>query len=91
MSSIHCDFIFRPYTPFNGMPSTVWFDRKQISAFVPEDNESMDEICLSVDALIEREVQSGIPRNKIIIGNCMQQKLCLTYIWTDVRDPLRRD
>lgn len=57
----------RPYTPMMGNPSTVWFDRKQISPFVPED-ESVLHMCENLSKLIDLEVQNGIPLNRIIVG-----------------------
>ncbi|XP_030854295.1 lysophospholipase-like protein 1 [Strongylocentrotus purpuratus] len=58
----------RPYTPMNGAPSTVWFDRKQISQNAPEDLESVDPMCEEISKVIQQEVDQGIPRNKIIVG-----------------------
>lgn len=57
----------RPYTPMMGNPSTVWFDRKQISPFVPED-ESVPDMCEKLSALIDQEVKNGIALNRIIVG-----------------------
>ena len=58
----------QPYTAYNGMPSYVWFDRKDLSIHVPEDVESMESICSNVSELIDAEVTNGIPHNKIIVG-----------------------
>lgn len=52
----------------NGAPSTVWFDRKQISQNAPEDLESVDPMCEEISKVIQQEVDQGIPRNKIIVG-----------------------
>nr|XP_054759659.1 lysophospholipase-like protein 1 [Lytechinus pictus] len=58
----------RPYTPMNGAPSTVWFDRKRIAPNGPEDLESIDPMCEEIGKVIQLEVDQGIPRNKIIVG-----------------------
>ena len=52
----------------NGMPTTVWFDRKQISPFCEEDLGSMKEACDSIGELVDAEVKNGIARNRIIVG-----------------------
>ncbi|XP_015126651.1 lysophospholipase-like protein 1 [Diachasma alloeum] len=58
----------QPYTPLDGMPSNVWFDRKRISIRVPEIKESIDKMCKETSKLIEEEVESGIPENRIVVG-----------------------
>jgi len=60
---------FRPYTPSGGAVSCVWFDRLQISPAVPEHVETMEETCQTIGELIDQEELSGIPRNRIILGN----------------------
>jgi len=61
---------FRRYTPNDGSPSTVWFDRLQVSPFVSEDTVSIDEMCKDLDELVDMEVREGIPLNRIIVGGC---------------------
>ena len=58
-----------------GNPSTVWFDRKQISPFVAED-ESVPVMCEKLSQLIDLEVKNGIPLNRIIVG-----KFLFFYCW----------
>jgi len=60
--------LFRPYTPNNGLPSTVWFDRKQISPQSPEDVDSINDMCHCLDEIVADEVAHGIPHKRIIIG-----------------------
>ena len=52
----------------NGMPSTVWFDRKQISPYCEDDIESIDEMCAALDELVKVENSLGVPVNRIIVG-----------------------
>ncbi|KAB0799867.1 hypothetical protein PPYR_07747 [Photinus pyralis] len=56
------------YTAAGGEMRHVWFDRKSISIEAEESVESIDEIGSVINNLIEEEVSSGIPLNKIIVG-----------------------
>ncbi|KAJ8673441.1 hypothetical protein QAD02_004703 [Eretmocerus hayati] len=58
----------QPYTPNGGMPSNVWFDRNAISIHVPEVKHSVDIMCNKASELIEKEIASGIPINRIVVG-----------------------
>ncbi|CAH1371094.1 hypothetical protein MTP99_012586 [Tenebrio molitor] len=69
----HVKFIFptaplRPYTPLDGGLSYVWFNRYDITPEVPEHVETLEEIKNDIKTLISKEVDSGIPLNKIIVG-----------------------
>ena len=59
----------RPYTASGGTVSCVWFDRAQISPFVHEDTETMEESCQTIGEIIEQEEHNGIPSNRIILGS----------------------
>ncbi|KAJ8051075.1 Lysophospholipase-like protein 1 [Holothuria leucospilota] len=59
----------RPYTPMNGAMSTVWYDRKKIAPTVPECADEIEDSCKEVGKIIKQEIDSGIPKNKIVIGN----------------------
>ncbi|EDV49590.1 lysophospholipase-like protein 1 [Drosophila erecta] len=56
------------YTPLDGELSNVWFDRKSISIAASESKKSMSQCYDSVNHLIDEEVASGIPLNRIIVG-----------------------
>lgn len=58
----------QPYTPNNGMISNVWFNRKEISNNVSEEEHSIDSICHTVLQLINAEHTNGIEYNRIIVG-----------------------
>lgn len=58
----------RPYTPMGGGLSHVWFDRQQISPNVPEHAEGIESMCAVLSDLIRQEVDSGIPKSRIVIG-----------------------
>lgn len=71
--SPHISFYFptapiRPYTPLNGEPSYVWFDRYNITPDVPEHVETLNESGEYIKSLVNDLVNSGIPSNRIIIG-----------------------
>ncbi|XP_034487794.1 lysophospholipase-like protein 1 [Drosophila innubila] len=56
------------YTPLNGQPSTVWFDRRSVNIAAQESRKSMSECYNIVQQLIQTEVDNGIPLNRIIVG-----------------------
>ncbi|XP_076750097.1 lysophospholipase-like protein 1 [Xylocopa sonorina] len=58
----------QPYTPNNGMPSHVWFDRKAISIEAAEDTESINLICNTITELIDNEISLGIPNSRIVVA-----------------------
>ncbi|KAM7049926.1 lysophospholipase-like protein 1 [Molossus nigricans] len=58
----------RPYTPLKGGVSNVWFDRVRISNECPEHLESIDAMCQVLTELMDDEVNSGIKKNRILIG-----------------------
>ncbi|CAK1554095.1 unnamed protein product [Leptosia nina] len=58
----------QPYTPAGGQMSNVWFDRRDITPKVPEVISSLEQIESDVRNLINKEVTSGIPVNRIIVG-----------------------
>lgn len=63
-----------------GMPSSVWFDRKQVSPKAEEDLPSIDAMCADIDALVDQEVKNGISRDRIIIGKRRTQPLSITHL-----------
>ncbi|KAI4896604.1 hypothetical protein NFI96_032171 [Prochilodus magdalenae] len=58
----------RPYTPMQGALSHVWFDRYKISRDCPEHLDSIEEMCRNLGAVIQDEVQAGVPKHRIVIG-----------------------
>lgn len=58
----------QPYTPSNGMISNVWFNRKEISISVPEDEDSINSMCHTISQLIDTEHSNGIAYNRMIVG-----------------------
>lgn len=59
---------YQPYTPADGEHSHVWFDRKAITINAPEARQSLSTIYDSVAELIKKEVESGVPSERIIVG-----------------------
>ncbi|XP_073703772.1 lysophospholipase-like protein 1 [Garra rufa] len=58
----------RPYTPMRGAQSNVWFDRHKISQDCPEHLESIDSMCDNLSAIVQEEIQAGIPKHRMVIG-----------------------
>jgi len=58
----------QPYTAAGGLPSNVWFDRSAIAISAPEKKSSLDSMCNAVSDLIDKEIASGVPLNRIVIG-----------------------
>ncbi|KAM8810156.1 lysophospholipase-like protein 1 [Eudromia elegans] len=58
----------RPYTPMQGALSTVWFNRYKISNDCPEHIETIDSMSHGLTDLINDEIKSGIPKNRILVG-----------------------
>jgi len=52
-----------------GIPTTVWFDRPDISPHSAEDTAAVDEMCDYLEGLVAQEWnQHGIPTSRIIVG-----------------------
>lgn len=51
-----------------GALSTVWFDRYKISRDCPEHLESIDTMCSTLGAVVQDEVNAGVPTHRIVIG-----------------------
>lgn len=49
-------------------PSNVWFDRSAVAISAPEKRTSLDSMCTAVSDLIDKEVASGIPLFRIVLG-----------------------
>ncbi|XP_072535937.1 lysophospholipase-like protein 1 [Salminus brasiliensis] len=58
----------RPYTPMHGALSHVWFDRHKISRHCPEHLDSIEEMCSNLGAVVQDEIQAGIPKHRMVIG-----------------------
>lgn len=52
----------------NGENSNVWFDRKAIDINAQESRRSMASIYETVKELIQREINLGVPAERIIVG-----------------------
>jgi len=62
-------FVTRRYTPMNGIPYTVWFDRPAISPHSDEDITGIDEMCAYLEGLVAEEWNKhSIRASRIIVG-----------------------
>lgn len=53
---------------YNSQPSNVWFNRAAISKSAPEEQASVDSMCQEIEKLLKKEVDVGIPYNRIVVG-----------------------
>ncbi|XP_065225560.1 lysophospholipase-like protein 1 isoform X4 [Planococcus citri] len=58
----------RPYTPLMGELSNVWFNRIKISPDSPEHLETLSQAAEDLKRIVQQEIDSGIPADRIIIG-----------------------
>ncbi|XP_033102988.1 lysophospholipase-like protein 1 isoform X2 [Anneissia japonica] len=58
----------RPYSAAGGMCSNVWFNRYTIEFESPEDTSSIQHMNVEISKLIQDQINSGIPKERIIIG-----------------------
>jgi len=58
----------RPYTPLNGESSNVWFNRLRIAPDCEEELDTLNPIGEELKEVINEEVKSGIPLNRIVVG-----------------------
>ncbi|KAB7494708.1 Lysophospholipase-like protein 1 [Armadillidium nasatum] len=58
----------RPYTLNGGFNQNVWFDRIDLREDCPEHYESISEMAGKLSQFISKEIEEGIPPNKIILG-----------------------
>jgi phospholipase/carboxylesterase len=62
----------RPVTLNNGMAMRAWFDILSLDRTGTVDTAGIESSCDAVDALVEREVERGIPRHRIVIAGFSQ-------------------
>ncbi|CAD5115794.1 DgyrCDS4736 [Dimorphilus gyrociliatus] len=58
----------QPYSPVQGKPWNVWFDRDKISLYADENVPSLDTACKHLDDIVNNEIENGIPTDRILIG-----------------------
>ena len=53
----------------HGIPTTVWFDRPDISPYSAEDTNNVNEMCDYLEGLVAQEwTKHGIPADRVIVG-----------------------
>jgi len=62
----------RPITLNGGMQMPGWFDIYSLSSDGREDAQGLQEAVEQIEAIIDREVESGVPSERIIIGGFSQ-------------------
>jgi len=62
-------YVTRRYTPMHGIPTTVWFDRPDISPHSAEDTSNVNEMCDYLEGLVAQEwTKHGISADRVIVG-----------------------
>ncbi len=62
----------RPVTINGGMAMRAWYDIVSLDRGGPVDEQGIDESSRLLEALIEREVDRGVPRNRIVVAGFSQ-------------------
>ena len=62
----------RPVTINGGMPMRAWFDVLARDSYRPLDNDGIAASCRALEELIDREVERGIPRERIVLAGFSQ-------------------
>ena len=62
----------RPVTINGGMPMRAWFDVLTRDSYRPLDNDGIAASCRALEELIEREVERGIPCERIVLAGFSQ-------------------
>mmetsp|Transcript_15392 Transcript_15392/g.36365 ORF Transcript_15392/g.36365 Transcript_15392/m.36365 type:complete len:256 (-) Transcript_15392:154-921(-) len=77
---------YRNYSLMGGAPVNVWFDRTSLGLEGVEDTEGTLESCELVHALVNKEVERGVPLNRIFVGGFSQGGcLALHYAYASNR------
>lgn len=61
-----------PVTLNAGFRMPSWFDLRTLDASGPEDEEGIKHAATQIHSMIESEIQSGIPANRILLGGFSQ-------------------
>ncbi|XP_065225554.1 lysophospholipase-like protein 1 [Planococcus citri] len=56
------------YTPLDAMKCHAWIDRQDRTNLGTEDEDTVENSCRQLKKMIDKEVRSGTPMNRIIIG-----------------------
>ena len=62
----------RPVTLNGGMQMRAWFDIYSLDKHGPADEAGIDRSCEAIDELVDREVERGIPRERIVLAGFSQ-------------------
>ena len=62
----------RPVTINGGMAMRAWYDIVSLDRRGPADKQGIDESSASLEALIEREIGRGVPRERIVVAGFSQ-------------------
>ncbi|KAK7502118.1 hypothetical protein BaRGS_00006482 [Batillaria attramentaria] len=78
----------KPVTLNAGMKMPSWFDIHGLDSNSPQDTAGIKEASHTLQTLVEKEVSSGIPRNRIFIGGFSQGGAVALYTAFAVNKPI---
>jgi len=61
-----------PVSLNHGMRMPAWFDIRGLGPTTPEDEDGIVKAALALNELVDKEIASGIPPNRIVIGGFSQ-------------------
>ncbi len=74
-----------PVTINGGMPMPAWYDIRAADLVRREDEEGLRRSCADISALIDREVQRGVPARRIVLAGFSQG--CAMALMAGLRYP----
>ena len=77
----------RPATINGGMPMPAWYDILGVDLVRREDESSLRESTVALQALIDREIARGVPASRIVLGGFSQG--CAMTLLAGLRAPQR--
>ena len=78
----------RPVTINGGMPMRAWYDILALGPGGPEDEEGIRACAAAVRALIDREIERGLSRDRIVLAGFSQGGAIALYTATRETEPL---
>ena len=79
----------RPVTLNGGMQMRAWFDIYSLDKHGPADEAGIDGSCAAIDELVAREVERGIPRERIVLAGFSQGGVIAMHTALRAAEPVR--
>ncbi|HSH86657.1 MAG TPA: dienelactone hydrolase family protein [Methylophilus sp.] len=79
---------YRPVTLNNGYEMRAWYDIFGLQPDSPQDEVGIQEMQVTINAMIESEISKGIPSNRIVLAGFSQGGAMALYTATRFTQPL---